>query len=101
VTENEGVHKTVRPRSYSDVLHVGRYFRDDFTVVMDLTDLTDTDPTPLVDFAAGLIVGRGGEMERLAPRVFLLRPRSPEPAAATAEGPFHMWGRAAAGPAAV
>jgi cell division inhibitor SepF len=29
---------------------------------------------PLVDFAAGLIVGRGGFMERIAPKVFLLRP---------------------------
>jgi len=69
------MHKTLRPRTYSDVIHVGHYFCHDFTVVMDLTALTEPDPTPLVDFAAGLIVGRGGAMERVAPKVFVLKPR--------------------------
>ncbi|GIF70340.1 hypothetical protein Ais01nite_83750 [Asanoa ishikariensis] len=74
--------KTVRPRSYSDVIHVGHLFCHDVTVVMDLTDLGDGDPTPLVDFAAGLIVARDGAMEKLAPKVFMLTPRvslSPAP----------------------
>ncbi|GIF74325.1 cell division protein SepF [Asanoa siamensis] len=69
--------KTLRPRSYGDVIHVGHYFCNDITVVMDLTDLADTDPTPLVDFAAGLIVARDGEMSKLAPKVFMLKPRRP------------------------
>ena len=72
--------KTLRPRSYSDVIHVGHYFCHDITVVMDLTELTDADPTPLVDFAAGLIVARDGAMEKLAPKVFMLKPRRPRPA---------------------
>ncbi len=47
---------------------------------MDLTDLADAaDPTPLVDFAAGLIVARDGAMEKLAPKVFMLKPRKPRP----------------------
>jgi cell division inhibitor SepF len=71
--------KTLRPRSYSDVIHVGHYFCHDFTVVMDLTDLDSGDPTPLVDFAAGLIVARDGAMEKLAPNVFMLKPRQPRP----------------------
>ncbi|GIF53630.1 uncharacterized protein DUF552 [Asanoa ferruginea] len=72
--------KTLRPRSYSDVIHVGHYFCHDFTVVMDLTNLDDGgDPTPLVDFAAGLIVARDGAMEKLAPNVFMLKPRQPRP----------------------
>ena len=71
------MRKTIRPRSYSDVIHVGHAFCHDITVVMDLTELIDTDPTPLVDFAAGLIVARDGKMEKLAPKVFMLKPREP------------------------
>jgi cell division inhibitor SepF len=66
--------KTVRPESYGDVFYVGHYFREGVAVVMDLTALSNVDAVPLVDFAAGLIVGRGGFMERIAPKVFLLRP---------------------------
>ncbi|MEV4532864.1 cell division protein SepF [Asanoa sp. NPDC049518] len=77
--------KTLRPRSYSDVIHVGHLFCHDVTVVMDLTDLADADPTPLVDFAAGLIVARDGAMEKLAPNVFMLKPRSSLPPAPRSE----------------
>ena len=66
--------KTVRPGSYGDVFYVGHYFREGVAVVMDLTALSNADAMPLVDFAAGLIVGRGGFMERIAHKVFLLRP---------------------------
>ena len=66
--------KTLRPESYQDIYYVGHYFREGLAVVMDLTALSNADAMPLVDFAAGLIVGRGGFMERIAPKVFLLRP---------------------------
>ena len=66
--------KTLRPESYNDIYYVGHYFREGLAVVMDLTALSNVDAMPLVDFAAGLIVGRGGFMERIAPKVFLLRP---------------------------
>ena len=66
--------KTLRLESYNDIYYVGHYFREGLAVVMDLTALTDADAVPLVDFAAGLIVGRGGFMERIAPKIFLLRP---------------------------
>jgi cell division inhibitor SepF len=68
--------KTVHPRHYEDVIHVGHLFCHDFPVLMDLTGLSDVDARPLVDFAAGLVVGRRGTMERVATKVFLL---SPEP----------------------
>jgi FtsZ-interacting cell division protein YlmF len=67
--------KTLHPQNYGEVIHVGHYFCLGFAVVMDLTGLTDADAMPLVDFAAGLVVGRDGAMERVAPKVFLLRPR--------------------------
>ncbi|MGP4020887.1 cell division protein SepF [Saccharopolyspora sp. 5N708] len=66
--------KTVRPKSYSDVYYVGDFFRQGVAVLMDLTSMTNSDATRLVDFAAGLVLGRGGDMDRIAPKVFLLLP---------------------------
>lgn len=68
--------KTLHPRSYNDVFYVGHFFRRGIAVVMDLSEMTDSEATPLVDFAAGLIIGRGGAMERVTPKVFLLIPEA-------------------------
>jgi cell division inhibitor SepF len=67
--------KTLRPQSYDEVIYIGHYFREGIAVLMDLTGMTAADATPLVDFAAGLVVGAGGAMDRVAPKVFLLLPR--------------------------
>jgi FtsZ-interacting cell division protein YlmF len=74
--------KTLRPRDYNEALHVGHFFRNKgVPVVMDLTALTDDVAKQFVDFAAGLVFGRGGDMDRLAPKVFLLVPAGrPRPA---------------------
>ncbi|MFD8560169.1 cell division protein SepF [Streptosporangium canum] len=69
--------ETVRPRDYSDVRYVGHYFRKGMPVVMDLTAVADDEAKQFVDFAAGLICGRRGDMERLSPKVFLLLPSGP------------------------
>jgi cell division inhibitor SepF len=72
--ETGAVVKTLHPEDYNDVFYVGHYFREGTPVVMDLTSMTDEDARPLVDFAAGLVIGRGGTMERVATKVFLLLP---------------------------
>ncbi|GAA3797082.1 hypothetical protein GCM10022226_15590 [Sphaerisporangium flaviroseum] len=69
------VIKTLRPQDYNEVLYVGHFFRKGLPVVMDLTGMSDSDAKPLVDFAAGLVFGRGGDMDRIAPKVFLLVPQ--------------------------
>ena len=66
--------KTLRPRDYNEVIHVGHFFRKGVSVVMDLSAMTDDEARPLVDFAAGLICGRGGTMDRIDKKVFLLQP---------------------------
>jgi cell division inhibitor SepF len=73
----------VRPRDYDDVRSVGHYFRQGILVVMDLTAMADDEARQLVDFAAGLICGRGGDMQRLSPKVFLLMPSTPAKPGAT------------------
>ncbi|GAA4153508.1 cell division protein SepF [Actinomadura keratinilytica] len=74
--------KTLRPRDYNEALYVGHFFRNKrVPVVMDLTDLPDDVARQFVDFAAGLVFGRRGDMERLSPKVFLLIPHGqPKPA---------------------
>ncbi|MCG5220205.1 cell division protein SepF [Streptosporangium sp. KLBMP 9127] len=66
--------KTLRPRDYNEAIYVGHYFRTGIPVVMDLTQLPDGEAQQFIDFAAGLVCGRGGDMERLAPKMFLLLP---------------------------
>ncbi|GGQ05351.1 MULTISPECIES: cell division protein SepF [Streptosporangium] len=66
--------KTLRPQNYNEALHVGHFFRTGTPVVMDLTELPDAEAKQFVDFAAGLVFGRRGDMDRLSPKVFLLMP---------------------------
>ncbi|MEV7009957.1 cell division protein SepF [Streptosporangium sp. NPDC051022] len=66
--------KTLCPRDYSEAIYVGHFFRTGNPVVMDLTKLPDSEAKQFVDFAAGLVLGRRGNMERLSTKVFLLVP---------------------------
>ncbi|GAA1004602.1 hypothetical protein Aple_096420 [Acrocarpospora pleiomorpha] len=75
--------KTLCPKDYAEALYVGHFFRTGVPVVMDLSRLADSEARQFVDFAAGLVFGRGGDMDRLSPKVFLLMPygRSNRPSA--------------------
>ncbi|WP_218009903.1 cell division protein SepF [Actinomadura kijaniata] len=68
------VVKTLAPRDYNEALHVGHYFRQGVPVIMDLTAMANAEAMQLIDFAAGLVVGRGGDMQRVDTKVFLLLP---------------------------
>ncbi|WP_204045993.1 cell division protein SepF, partial [Acrocarpospora phusangensis] len=54
--------------------YVGYFFCAGTPVVMDLSGLPDSEARQCVDFAAGLVFGRRGDMDRLSPKVFLLMP---------------------------
>ena len=43
-------------------------------MIMNLTDMDDADAKRLVDFAAGLVFGLRGSIERVTSKVFLLSP---------------------------
>lgn len=70
--DTEQVVKTLHPQNYQDVYYVGDYYRQGNAVLMDLSGVPGSEATQLVDFAAGLVVARGGDMQRVAPKVFLL-----------------------------
>ncbi|MFB4305334.1 cell division protein SepF [Actinomadura sp. GTD37] len=66
--------KSLRPQNYNEVLYVGHFFRKGVPVLMDLTDLSDREAKQLVDFATGLVFGRGGALDRVDRKLFLLQP---------------------------
>lgn len=65
---------TVHPRTYNEARTIGEHFRDGVPVIMNLSDMEDVDAKRLVDFAAGLIFGVRGSIERITSKVFLLSP---------------------------
>ena len=73
---------TLPPRPYNEARTIGEHVRDGTPVIMNLTEMDDTDAKRLVDFAAGLSFGLRGRIERVTNKVFLL---SPEHVEVTAE----------------
>ena len=65
---------TLRPKDYSEARTIGEKFRDGTPVIMDLVSMDNADAKRLVDFAAGLIFGLRGTIERVTSKVFLLCP---------------------------
>ena len=78
--EVTGVHRitTIHPRTYNEAKKVGESFREGTPVIMNLSDLDDADAKRLVDFAAGLVFGLSGSIERVTNKVFLLSPANVE-----------------------
>ena len=67
---------TVHPRTYNEARTIGEHFREGVPVIMNLSEMEDVDAKRLVDFAAGLIFGLHGTIERVTSKVFLLSPQN-------------------------
>lgn len=65
-----------RPRNFGDGKSLGEHFRAGRAVVLDLSTMASGDARRMVDFAAGLVFGLDGRMEKVADRerTFLLQP---------------------------
>ena len=72
--EQGGRIATVSPESFRDARGIGEMFRDGVPVIVNLTAMDPADAKRVIDFAAGLIFGLRGSIERVANRVFLLTP---------------------------
>jgi cell division inhibitor SepF len=83
---------TLHPTTYNEARTIGEHFRDGVPVIMNLTEMDESDAKRLVDFAAGLVFGLRGNFERVTNRVFLLSPANvqvtAEDKAKIAEGGF-------------
>jgi len=65
---------TLHPRTYNEARVIGENFRDGTPVIMNLSEMDDSDAKRLVDFAAGLVFATRGSIERITNKVFLLSP---------------------------
>jgi cell division inhibitor SepF len=65
---------TLHPRTYNEARLVGENYREGTPVIMNLSEMDDSDAKRLVDFAAGLIFATRGSIERITNKVFLLSP---------------------------
>lgn len=86
---------TIHPRTYNEAKTIGENFRDGVPVIMNLGDMGDADAKRLVDFAAGLVFGLHGSIERVTAKVFLLSPstvevNTEEPGATAARSLFNQ-----------
>ena len=83
---------TLHPRFYSEARTIGEHFRTGSPVIMNLSDMEESERKRLVDFASGLVFGHAGTIERVTPKVFLPSPPnvmvSTEMKAAAADASF-------------
>jgi cell division inhibitor SepF len=72
---DNGIHiAVVRPRNFRDAATVGEYYRQEIPVIINLEDMEKVDATRIIDFVSGLILGLGGDLERVSRRTFLIVP---------------------------
>ena len=60
---------TLHPRTYNEARTIGENFRDGTPVIMNLSEMDDSDAKRLVDFAAGLVFATRGSIERITSKV--------------------------------
>jgi cell division inhibitor SepF len=83
---------TLHPRFYNEARTLGEHYRLGNPVIINLTDMDESERKRLVDFASGLVFGHHGTIERVTSKVFLLSPAnvkvSSEDKTAAAEASF-------------
>ncbi len=65
---------TVHPRQYKDAQSIAEHFREGIPVIINLSQMSESEARRLVDFASGLSQGLYGRIERVTSKVFLLSP---------------------------
>jgi len=83
---------TLHPRFYNEARTIGEQYREGNPVIINLTDMDESERKRLVDFSSGLVFGHHGTIERVTSKVFLLSPAnvrvSSEDKTAAAEASF-------------
>lgn len=65
---------TLHPRYYNEARTIGEHYRAGNPVIINLTEMDESEHKRLVDFASGLAFGLHGTIERVTKKVFLLSP---------------------------
>jgi len=69
---------TLHPRTYNDAKRIAEEFREGTPVIINLSEMQDSDAKRIIDFSAGLTFGLHGSIERVTTKVFLLSPMNVE-----------------------
>ena len=65
---------TLHPRYYNEARTIGEHFRQGNPVIINLTEMDESEHKRLFDFASGLAFGLHGTIERVTKKVFLISP---------------------------
>ena len=65
---------TLHPRFYNEARAIGEHFREGNPVIINLTEMDESELKRIVDFASGLAFGLHGTIERITKKVFLISP---------------------------
>lgn len=65
---------TVKLTGFAEARVIGERYRDGSSVILDMTELSDSDARRVVDFAAGLAFALHGSIDKVTARVFMLLP---------------------------
>lgn len=68
----------VAPAAYDDAKEVGDKLKSGVPIIMNLQGVEDDTFKRLTAFASGLAYGLGGDVQRLAPRMYLITPANVE-----------------------
>jgi cell division inhibitor SepF len=71
---------TVKLTGFAEARVIGEKYRDGQAVIMDMTEMNDSDARRLVDFAAGLAFAKRGSIDKVTTKVFMLLPSDIDPA---------------------
>jgi cell division inhibitor SepF len=66
--------QTVKLTGFGEARIIGERYREGSWVILDMTDLSDSDARRVVDFAAGLAFALRGSIDKVTTRVFMLIP---------------------------
>ena len=65
---------TVKLTGFGEARVIGEKFREGKPVILDMTEMDDSDARRLVDFAAGLAFALRGSIDKVTTKVFMLLP---------------------------
>jgi len=65
---------TLHPRVYSEARAIGEHYRSGQPVIINLSDMEESERKRIIDFASGLVFGHHGSIEKVTSKVFLLTP---------------------------
>ncbi len=65
---------TLHPKNFGEARTIGEHYREGTPVIINLTEMDDSDARRLVDFAAGLAFALRGAIDKVTNKVFLLSP---------------------------